>query len=33
MALSTTDLGTGSGMPKTITPGNNVLKINFLVLD
>jgi hypothetical protein len=33
MALSTTDLGTGSGMPKTITPGNNVLKINSIHLE
>ena len=33
MALSTTDLGTGSGMPKTITPGNHVLKINSITLE
>jgi hypothetical protein len=33
MALSTTDLGTGSGMPKTITPGNHVLKINSIHLE
>ena len=33
MALSTTDLGTGTGMPKTITPGNNVLKINSIHLE
>ena len=33
MALSTTDLGTGSGMPKTITPGNHVLKINSVTLE
>lgn len=35
MALSTEDLGTGtgSGLPKTISPGNNVLKINSVTLD
>jgi hypothetical protein len=34
MALSTTDLGTGgSGLPKTITPGNHVLKINSIELE
>jgi hypothetical protein len=34
MALSTTDLGTGgSGVPKTITPGNHVLKINSIELE
>lgn len=35
MALSTTDLqgGTGSGMPKTIAPGNHELKINSVRLD
>jgi len=34
MALSTTDLGTGgSGLPKTITPGNHVLKINNIELE
>jgi hypothetical protein len=33
MALSTTDLGTGTGMPKTIAPGNNVLKINSIHLE
>ena len=34
MALSTTDLGTGgSGQPKTITPGNHVLKINSIELE
>ena len=33
MALSTTDLGTGTGMPKTITPGNNILKINSVTLE
>ena len=32
MALSTTDLGKeGSGLPKTITPGNHVLKINNII--
>jgi len=34
MGLSTTDLGTGgSGMQKTIAPGNHVLKINSIVLE
>jgi hypothetical protein len=34
MALSTTDLGTGgSGMAKTIAPGNHVLKINSIELE
>ena len=35
MALSTTDLTTegGSGMPKTIAPGNHELKINSIRLD
>jgi hypothetical protein len=34
MALSTTDLGTGgSGMAKTIAPGNHTLKINSIVLE
>ena len=35
MALSTTDLTTesGSGMPKTIAPGNHELKINSVRLD
>ncbi len=37
MALSTTDLttdsGSGSGMPKTIAPGNHELKINSVRLD
>jgi hypothetical protein len=35
MGLSTTDLstGTGSGLPKTIAPGNHVLKINSIQLD
>ncbi len=35
MALSTEDLGTGSGsgLPKTISPGNNILKINSITLD
>ena len=34
MKLSTTDLNTsGSGMAKTITPGNHVLKINGIYLD
>ena len=35
MGLSTTDLGTGggSGLPKTISPGNHVLKINYLDLE
>ena len=34
MALSTTDLGSaGSGLPKTITPGNHVLKINSIELE
>ena len=33
MALSTTDLGTGGGVPKTITPGNHVLKINSIHLE
>lgn len=34
MALSTEDLGTGgSGMPKTIAPGNHVLKINGVQLE
>jgi hypothetical protein len=34
MALSTTDLGTGgSGVPKTINPGNHVLKINSIELE
>jgi hypothetical protein len=34
MALSTTDLGTGgSGMAKTIAPGNHILKINSIELE
>jgi hypothetical protein len=35
MGLSTTDLGIegGSGLPKTISPGNYTLKINSLVLE
>jgi hypothetical protein len=34
MALSTEDLGTGgSGLPKTISPGNKVLKINHVELE
>ena len=33
MGLSTTDLGTGTGQPKTIAPGNHVLKINSLMLE
>jgi len=34
MALSTTDLGKeGSGLAKTITPGNHVLKINNIELE
>jgi hypothetical protein len=34
MALSTTDLGTGgTGMAKTIAPGNHTLKINSIQLD
>jgi len=34
MALSTEDLGTGgSGLPKTISPGNKVLKINNIELE
>lgn len=34
MGLSTTDLGTGgSGLPKTISPGNHVLKINYVELE
>ena len=35
MGLSTTDLGTGggSGLPKTIQPGNHVLKINYIDLE
>jgi hypothetical protein len=34
MALSTTDLGTGgSGMAKTIAPGNHTLKINSIELE
>jgi len=34
MALSTEDLGTGgSGLPKTISPGNKVLKINNVELE
>jgi hypothetical protein len=34
MGLSTTDLGTGgSGQPKTISPGNHVLKINSIELE
>ena len=34
MALSTTDLGTaGSGLPKTIAPGNHTLKINSIELE
>ena len=34
MALSTTDLGgASSGLPKTITPGNHVLKINSIELE
>ena len=32
--LSTTDLGTGgSGQPKTISPGNHLLKINSIELE
>lgn len=31
--LSTTDLGTGTGIPKTITPGNHTLKINGVHLE
>jgi hypothetical protein len=33
MGLSTTDLSTGSGLPKTLSPGNHVLKINSIHLD
>lgn len=35
MALSTEDLGSGtsSGLPKTISPGNHILKINSVTLD
>lgn len=34
MKLSTTDLGNGgTGMPKTIAPGNHTLKINSIVLE
>jgi hypothetical protein len=33
MGISTKDLGGGSGMPKTITPGNHVLKINSVALE
>ena len=35
MGLSTTDLGTGgsNGLPKTIAPGNHVLKINSIELE
>lgn len=35
MGLSTTDLNTGggSGLPKTLAPGNHVLKINDIYLD
>lgn len=35
MGLSTTDLGTegGSGLPKTIAPGNHTLKINSIALE
>lgn len=34
MALSTEDLGTGgSGLPKTISPGNKILKINNIELE
>jgi len=33
MGLSTTDLGGGAGVPKTITPGNLKLKINRLELE
>lgn len=35
MALSTEGLsaGGGSGLPKTISPGNNILKINSVILD
>jgi len=35
MGLSTTDLGTGggSGLPKTIAPGNHALKINSIQLE
>jgi hypothetical protein len=35
MALSTEDLGggTGSSLPKTISPGNHILKINSVTLD
>lgn len=33
MGLSTTDLPTGGGLPKTISPGNHTLKINSVYLD
>lgn len=33
MGLSTTDLPTGGGLPKTIQPGNYTLKINSIYLD
>lgn len=34
MGLSTEDLGTGgTGLPKTISPGNRVLKINYVELE
>ena len=34
MGLSTTDLGTGgAGQPKTISPGNHLLKINSIELE
>lgn len=33
MGLSTTDLASGSGLPKTISPGNQVLKINSIELE
>ena len=33
MGLSTTDLASGSGLPKTIAPGNHILKINSIELE
>jgi hypothetical protein len=33
MSLSTTDLGGSTGLPKTISPGNHILKINSLELE
>ncbi len=33
MGLSTKDLGTGSGLPKTISPGNHILKLNSISLE